>query len=68
METRCICPECEREIVLKTPLELDSWLVCPHCDLDLVVISLDPYTLAVAPYGPEIAGFPYRLMWRQHWA
>lgn len=66
METICICPECEREIVLKTPLELGSWLICPHCDLDLVVISLDPHILDVAPYGPEIAGFPYRLMWRQH--
>jgi len=65
METRSVCPECEQEIVHKGFLELGSWLVCPHCNTDLVVISLDPCILAVAPYGPEVAGFPYRLMWRE---
>ena len=64
METKSVCPECKHEIFLKKFLKPDSWLVCPHCDTDLVVVSLEPCLLDIAPYGPEIAGFPYRLMWR----
>jgi uncharacterized protein YbaR (Trm112 family) len=66
MEKKVNCPNCKHELVLTSRVPIDTWLVCPNCNVDLVVTDLNPYVLEVALDGPEVAGLPYRLMWRGH--
>ena len=39
------CPDCEGEITLDPQVVLGQRLTCPHCDVDLEVIHLDPVWL-----------------------
>lgn len=39
------CPDCEGEIKLNPPAVLGQKLACPHCQVDLEVIHLDPVWL-----------------------
>ena len=39
------CPDCEGEITLNPPVVLGQTLACPHCQVDLEVIHLDPIWL-----------------------
>jgi alpha-aminoadipate carrier protein LysW len=46
------CPECDAEIDLGGVV-LNEIVVCSDCGVDLEVISLDPYTLELAPMEAE---------------
>jgi DNA-directed RNA polymerase subunit RPC12/RpoP len=46
------CPDCEREIELHPLIQVGDELTCPHCESDLVVISLDPVELDWAYTAP----------------
>jgi lysine biosynthesis protein LysW len=39
------CPDCDGEIDFNPAPSLGDILVCPHCDADLEVISVDPIEL-----------------------
>jgi lysine biosynthesis protein LysW len=39
---RVYCPDCDGRIVLGAQAEVGIKLVCPHCDAELEVISVDP--------------------------
>jgi uncharacterized paraquat-inducible protein A len=39
---RVYCPDCDGRINLNPTIKLGLKLVCPHCDADLEVISVDP--------------------------
>ena len=39
------CPDCDGKIVLNPRVQLGQKLVCPHCDAELEVISVDPVEL-----------------------
>jgi DNA-directed RNA polymerase subunit RPC12/RpoP len=39
------CPDCKREIELWPLLQVGEELICPHCETDLIVVSLDPVEL-----------------------
>jgi steroid delta-isomerase-like uncharacterized protein len=36
------CPDCKRKIVL-SPASVGQELTCPHCDVDLEVVGVDPH-------------------------
>ena len=42
---RVICPACEEYITLKTAVDIDSKVRCPHCYTDLVVVQMNPIEL-----------------------
>jgi alpha-aminoadipate carrier protein LysW len=44
MET-LYCPDCDGKIVINPRVQLGQKLVCPHCDAELEVISIDPVEL-----------------------
>jgi len=39
------CPDCKQEIELWPFLQMGEELLCPYCETDLIVISLDPVEL-----------------------
>jgi lysine biosynthesis protein LysW len=39
---RVSCPDCDGRILLSSNVELGLKLICPHCDAELEVISIDP--------------------------
>jgi lysine biosynthesis protein LysW len=39
------CPDCEAAITLDPPVILGQRFACPHCQVDLEVIHLDPVWL-----------------------
>jgi alpha-aminoadipate carrier protein LysW len=39
---RVYCPDCDEKIVLNPDVELGLRFVCPNCDVELEVISVDP--------------------------
>jgi lysine biosynthesis protein LysW len=39
------CPECDESIGLGARLHVGQQIVCPHCEIDLEVISLAPLEL-----------------------
>jgi len=39
--TSGFCPDCDRKIALN-PAKVGQLLTCPHCDVQLEVISVDP--------------------------
>ncbi|MGD9144848.1 MAG: lysine biosynthesis protein LysW [Anaerolineae bacterium] len=39
---RVYCPDCDGGIRVNPHIKLGLKLVCPHCDADLEVISVDP--------------------------
>lgn len=40
--TRVYCPDCDGRITVNPHVKLGLRLVCPHCEADLEVISVDP--------------------------
>ena len=46
------CPECYGEIPLEKVM-LNEIVQCPECGTDLEIISLDPFTLELAPEEEE---------------
>jgi alpha-aminoadipate carrier protein LysW len=46
------CPDCGREIQLWPLLKVGEELICPHCEAELEVISLDPVELDWAYLPP----------------
>jgi hypothetical protein len=38
-------PDCERKIQVWPLLQVGEELLCPHCEADLAVVSLDPVKL-----------------------
>ena len=46
------CPECDAAITLEDPLRGEI-VSCPDCGVELEVISLEPFTLALAPEVEE---------------
>lgn len=39
---RVYCPDCDEKIVLNPHIKLGLKFICPHCDAELEVISIDP--------------------------
>lgn len=39
---RVYCPDCDGKITVNPHVKLGLKLVCPNCDADLEVISVDP--------------------------
>lgn len=39
------CPDCDEEITFNPHPRLGHKLTCPHCDVELEVISVDPLEL-----------------------
>lgn len=39
---RVYCPDCDGRIMLSSQVEVGLTLVCPYCDAELEVISVDP--------------------------
>jgi len=46
------CPDCGQKIELWPLLKVGEELVCPHCDADLEVVSIDPVELDWAYLEP----------------
>lgn len=46
------CPECDAELTFNDVIEGEI-VVCPDCGVDLEVISLEPFELALAPMEEE---------------
>jgi lysine biosynthesis protein LysW len=42
---RAYCPDCDERIVFNPTPGIGKRLICPHCDADLEVISVDPVEL-----------------------
>jgi alpha-aminoadipate carrier protein LysW len=42
---RAFCPDCDGVVRFNTHARLGQKLVCPHCGIDLVVISVEPLDL-----------------------
>lgn len=40
------CPLCDEDVDLADDIELSEVVVCPHCENEVEVVSLDPLTLA----------------------
>ena len=40
-----LCPSCEGQITLRTPLQIGDRVRCPHCYEDLEVIETQPIEL-----------------------
>ena len=45
MRASAFCPDCDTEIAFNPHPKLGQRLVCPHCDADLEVLSVDPLEL-----------------------
>lgn len=43
------CPECGAEVVVDNSVVVCEVIICPECDSNLEVISLNPVELALAP-------------------
>jgi alpha-aminoadipate carrier protein LysW len=39
------CPDCGRKVVLRSQARVGDEVMCPHCEADLEVVSLDPLEL-----------------------
>jgi lysine biosynthesis protein LysW len=39
------CPDCDEEMTFNPHPRLAQKVICPHCDADLEVISVDPLEL-----------------------
>ncbi len=39
---RVYCPDCDGGIMLSSQVEIGLTLICPHCEAELEVISIDP--------------------------
>ena len=46
------CPDCGRQIELWPLLQVGEELICPHCEANLEIISLDPVELDWAYIPP----------------
>jgi alpha-aminoadipate carrier protein LysW len=42
---RVYCPDCDGAITVSSEVELGQKIICPHCEAELEVISLDPLEL-----------------------
>ncbi len=42
---RAFCPDCDGEIRFNSHASIGQKLACPHCDVDLEVLSVDPPVL-----------------------
>lgn len=40
--TVATCPDCGRRITLRPQLQVGDAMICPHCETELGVVSLDP--------------------------
>lgn len=48
-----ICPECEAVIPIEADVEIAEIIVCPDCNVDLEIISLEPPVVELAPMEEE---------------
>ena len=46
------CPECDAALALEN-VQQGEIVACPECGSELEVMSLDPFTLALAPMEKE---------------
>ena len=49
---RANCPECDAEVEMQDPMKGEI-VSCPDCGVELEVVELDPFTLALAPEEEE---------------
>jgi alpha-aminoadipate carrier protein LysW len=47
------CPECDAQIAVGDDKYAGEIIVCPECQAELEVVSLDPVELALAPETEE---------------
>jgi alpha-aminoadipate carrier protein LysW len=47
------CPECEGALTLTNDVQSGEIVVCADCGVDLEVISIAPFQLALAPQEAE---------------
>ena len=48
------CPTCKTPLEIKSPLEINQSVICPHCGLEMEVVWLYPLELAkVIDYKPD---------------
>ena len=50
------CPECNAAVPVATNARVTSIVVCPACQLELEIISVQPIELAIAPEIEEDFG------------
>jgi alpha-aminoadipate carrier protein LysW len=43
------CPECNAEVAVSSELRAGEIVVCPECQTELELVSLNPVELALAP-------------------
>jgi len=43
------CPECDAQVTISTDARAGEIVVCPECQTELELVSLDPVELALAP-------------------
>ena len=44
-----ICPECNAEVAVAANVRVGEIVVCPDCQTELEVVSVNPLELALAP-------------------
>ena len=47
------CPECAAKLNLSPDVEIAEIVVCPDCGAELEVLSLNPFTVELAPEVEE---------------
>lgn len=40
--TVATCPDCGRKVVVRPQFKVGDEIICPHCEAELEVVSLDP--------------------------
>ncbi len=47
------CPDCQHEVDVRPSARLSEIVDCPHCSLELELVTTDPPMLAIAPEPEE---------------
>jgi len=47
--TMSTCPECDAQVTVAATAHAGEIVVCPECQTELEIVSLDPVELALAP-------------------
>jgi len=50
------CPECTKDVPVRSGARVTTIVACPTCDAELEVIGADPVILAIAPQIEEDFG------------
>jgi lysine biosynthesis protein LysW len=40
-----MCPDCGQQVEVGAKPKMGQWLICPHCNADLEVVSVNPLEL-----------------------